>query len=98
MPHLATSLVGIALVRAPRVVLSDSTISGNSGYGLQVYCLECSGGRHHHDPQFDFVGELSGSGNVIPEGSGLDGNGLGGICPGEGWEYLRTGSVEASDV
>jgi hypothetical protein len=96
--HISASLIGVALVQAPRVDLTDCTIAGNAGYGLQIYCLECSGGRHHHSPELDFAGELTGGGNVIPAGSVLDGNGLGGICPADGWEHLRVGPDEASDA
>jgi len=92
------NLIGVSLVESPFVLLTDCEIRGNLGYGLVVYCLECSGGRHLHDPEIDFTGELTGGGNVIPDASGLDGNGLGGICPAGPWEFLRVGGTEASDV
>jgi len=92
------NLIGVALAQSPHVDLTGCEIRGNLGYGLQVYCLECSGGRQYHSASLDFVGELTGGGNVIPDGSGLDGNGMGGICPAEGWELLLVGGGETSDV
>jgi len=86
------------LAESPCVDVTDCEITSNLGYGLQVYCLECIGGRQYYNSSLEFVGELTGHGNVIPDGGVLDGNGLGGICPAEGWEFLRAGDAEASDV
>jgi hypothetical protein len=91
---LSGNLFGLALAESPDVDLTDCEITGNSGYGLFVYCLECTAGRHVHQRALDFAGVLTGSGNVIPDPSALNGNGLEGICP-DGWESLLKGSTEA---
>ena len=86
--YFAGHSVGIGLVESPVVSLTDCDITGNPGYGVLVYGLACSGGRHLHLAWLDFTGELTGSGNWIPGPSGLNGNGLGGICPEGEWDFL----------
>ncbi len=95
---IVENLIGVGLAEAPSVELSDCEITGNLGYGLQIYGLECSGGRHLHQSELDFTGELTGSGNVIPDGSGLNGNGLGGICPAGEWDFLLEGAATGQGV
>ena len=86
--YFAGHSVGLGLVESPVVSLTDCEFTGNPGYGVLVYGLACSGGAHLHQAVLDFIGELTGSGNWIPGPSGLNGNGLGGICPEGEWEFL----------
>ena len=95
--YVAGHSVGIGLAESPVVSLTDCEFTGNPGYGLLVYGLACSGGRHLHQARLDFTGELTGSGNWIPGPSGLNGNGLGGICPDSEWEFLLRGDTETKE-
>ena len=90
------NLVGVSLAESPHIALTNCDVTGNTGYGLMLYCLKCSGGPHVHHAESDFTGQLSGSGNIIPDLDALNGNGLGGICP-DGWEFLLKGSAEAEE-
>ena len=93
---LAGNLIGLSLAESPSASLTDCLVTGNRGYGLLVYCRACSEGDHLYQADLDFIGELIGEGNVIPDLDALNGNGLGGICP-NGWEFLLRGSAEAEE-
>ncbi len=95
---ISENSTGVLLTGSPSVELADCQITSNLGYGLQIYGEGCGGDQGAYDPDLRFTGELTGSGNVIPDGSGLDGNSLGGICPAGEWDFLLEGAAPGQGV
>ena len=76
--------VGLFLARGGDVEMEGCTISANEYGGVILYNVACYG-SDIHGSYYEFIGTLSGAGNIIPGPDEQDGNGELSCCP----EYKR---------